>query len=156
MKGLALAALLATAPAQSQTVKQVGSVLDTTRQQNTSLETLTRNLYGMRVGPDNDVITSVLERLTEFMITDVTPMEVGALLHHMRDPEDARYVRAQLQDSLSRSISAQNVIIDSVNGYLVQEHSQAVIAETTKARDLMISIRDELHSLQVAGSSTGR
>jgi hypothetical protein len=149
MKGLALAALLATAPAHSQTVKQVGSVLDTTRQQNTSLETLTRNLYGMRVGPDNDVITSVLDRPTEFMITDVTPMEVGALLH-MRDPEDARYVRAQLQDSLSRSISAQNVIIDSVNGYLVQEHSQAVIAETTKARDLMISIRDELHSLQVA------
>jgi hypothetical protein len=93
----------------------------------------------------------VLDRLTEFMIRDVTPMEVGALLHHMRDPEDARYVRAQLQDSLSRSISAQNVIIDSVNGHLVQEHSQAVIAETTKARDLMISIRDELHSLQVAG-----
>jgi hypothetical protein len=57
-------------------------------------------------------------------------------------------VRAQLQLSLADAIDLATIEVDAMNGYMASLKGAAALAETTKARDEMIAIREALRSIK--------
>jgi hypothetical protein len=148
MKGLALTALLIAASAYGQTVSQVNDALGAIKAHDKLLEVSFGNLRGMTIGQEADVLNSITGMVTLFRVSDGTVIAVGNILPHMRDPEDAKHVRIQLQHSLDAAVQIADVAVNGMNGYMTLLKGPAALAETTKARDEMIAIREQLRSLK--------
>ena len=69
-------------------------------------------------------------------------MTVGFILTHMACPEDLSFVREHFQSVVSRNTKLEDASIEAMNNYLTLLTTQAVVAEATKLRDLMIRGRD--------------
>jgi len=148
MKGFTLTALLIATSAHGQTVDQVSNALDAIRAHEKLLQVSFDNLQGMTTGQDADVVRSIGNMLTRFRLSDEIAIAVADLLPHMRDTEDAQQARAQLQYSLDTVLQQADLAVKYVNSYMTLLKGAAARAETTKARDEMIMIREQLRSLK--------
>jgi hypothetical protein len=106
------------------------------------------NVRGMSIGQDAQILLSVTDTVWAFKLNTQTVTAVGSILPHMRDPEDAKRVRAELQHSLAGAIEVATIEVDAMNGYMTELKGAAALAETTRARDEMIAIREALRSLR--------
>jgi hypothetical protein len=148
MKGLVLTALFIAPSAYGQTAAEVNTKLDAIRGHYPRLDVAVDNLKGMAIGLDANAVTLIRDAVVTFKMGTETVIAVGNLLPYMRNAEDARKVRVQLQYSLGVALQLDDVYLDVINGYMTQLKGAAALAETTKARDEMNAIRDLLRSLK--------
>lgn len=141
--------VLGPASAYGQTIPQVTDALATIRAHDAALQGAFDNMRGMAmVGPEAEVLTSAGNVINLMREGNTTVIAVANLVHQMRDPDDLRRVRAQLQYSLDGSLQIADLSVQSMNGYLALLKGPATVAEVTKARDEMIAIREALRSLK--------
>jgi hypothetical protein len=148
MKGLGLIALFVAASASGQTVQQVNDALATIKAQDDLLRVTSHNLSDMGVGQDKEVVISMGIMINRVRLGESVTVAVATLLPLMRDPEDARRVRAILQSTFVLSLREADSSIDAMNHYLTASAKPTVLAEATKARDEMTAIREQLRSLK--------
>jgi hypothetical protein len=148
MKGLVLTALLVAASAHGQAASQVNDALGAIRAHDNLLQVSYENLQGMAIGEDKDAVNAIGNTVNTFRIGSGNAIAVGNLLPLMRDPEDAKNVRVQLQYSLGVVLQVADISIKFMNSYMALLKGPAALAETTKARDEMIAIREQIRSLK--------
>jgi hypothetical protein len=148
MKGFVLTALLVAASAHGQAASQVNDALGAIRAHDNLLHVSYENLQGMAIGEDKDAVNAIGNTVNTFRIGSGTAIAVGNLLPLMRDPEDAKQVRVQLQYSLGVVLQVADISIKIMNSYMALLTGPAALAETTKARDEMIAIREQMRSLK--------
>jgi hypothetical protein len=147
MKMLALALAILTIPAHAQTVTQVSAAQGAIRVQFNVLQSTSENLIPMALGQDERPINSILGNVNMTIANVTTVLVIGDLLPKMRDPEDAKAVRAQLQYSSAAALPVADNLVKFTNGYMALLKSPAAVAEATKTSDSMIAIREQLRSL---------
>jgi hypothetical protein len=135
------------ASAHGQSVPAVNSALETIRTQDNLLGNAYDNLRPMGIGQDQDAVGKILDDVNLFRIDVGIVVAVGNVLVKMRDPEDAKAARVQLQYSLSNALKVADITLNYTNSFMALVKSAAALAEATKARDAMIAIRDQLRSL---------
>jgi hypothetical protein len=147
MKVLALALAVFIISAHAQTATQVGAAQGAVRVQINVLQSASENLIPMAFGQDERPINSILGNVNMSIASVTTVLVIGDLLPKMRDPEDAKVVRAQLEFSLAPALQVLDNLLKFTNGYMALLKSPAAVAEATKVRDAMIVIRNQLRSL---------
>jgi hypothetical protein len=143
MKGIAAVLL-----AYGQTVQHLSDAQAAIREHDKTLGHIADNLGRMAAGPDEDVIGSIGDTINLFRTSKGTFMPVANLVRHMKDPDDEKKVREQLQYSLEQALTMQDLTIKYMNGYLMYLKGQAAITEARRAQDEMIAIREQTHSLK--------
>ena len=151
MKGFVLITLLLTTSAYGQTAPQVTDALVAIRTHDKALGVSLDNMLGMRAGQEADVLNSACNIINFMRVADGTVIAVANLALHMRDSEDLKHVIVQLQSSLDVALSAADIAVQAMNGYMALAKGPAAVTEMMKARDEMIAIREALRSLKGGG-----
>jgi hypothetical protein len=150
-RAFALAALLTVitaGAAHAQTVEQVKSAVAAITAQRMVLYTAIQNLGDMGNGENAPVVSSVTGTAYLFDLAAGTVIAVAVTLPHMRDPDDAKQIRIQLQQNMPPMLNVLDVNLKTMNGYMTLIRSPAVRAETTKVRDAMVVIRQQVQSMR--------